>query len=1555
MILSDVLHILQKPVDSIGIKNTPLYVMLFTDDTNENLVLYNDAAKKVFSNRGLTDKVSMEYCNEYGFLHLTDNIMKKYLPLIRQHTSIYNQLKELVENSKQLPDSYKEQLISSCMPENDYQLARFIAACILCGSYHSNRLNAKEKDTEYHFGIDFMNLNRRIITTPIVRKIWKASQQEFLVSHKEGNRFHDLNIIQRLLPKGYITKSDFHMRAKTTDGKIRSLMDICKEENKDISVIGEGGIGKTTFLQQLLEEEFWDKEKKPTVYASGRPIPIFIELRRCPSQIDHWYEDNYKKTNFITRYIGQMLENHSSLNAVSEETLISVEKEMQRVPENGIPQYMLLLDGFNEVSIAEKGTSQSCRALLSNEISVIHQEYANVRIIATSRKTQSAYFTSTFQNVYLIGLEEDDIRDYLSKCMFSNASIGITLANKTLVKCLRIPLFLCMFSYAKPADDMMLPETPGEILYSFFHRNSFFYNIRKHAEDTHTNPLNELETALVLDFILPYIGWVMEQNDIFSLSESQLTQTIQDALDIIKNLLITASSLPYEDFSYSKDILNQIYLSLSERKDSIHKIIACAFDYLGILYQYNALEKDIADCRQYSFIHHHFRDYFSAILDIQLLRMLPFIDKSSFIENEISTYTYNQFLNSHFWNQNKKELISQILMEHRNKPKLNSVSENWYLPKFDTNEQQVLSDAINFCRTFGKTYPIHYLLHNVLMAIVYGRQELSGMDLTDLNFKHFNIFAIPCSKKGATSTLAAHFDNSILPDYFLQPEDHVDSIDEYAYSGQYCYTLDDTGTIKCWDIFSGCLEYILQSGAPNGQYDYSPDGLMKISSDGKWLAAKVYHNEANDCSACLYVFNLEKPDQNPVTLYPQKQHRKITSFSFTEDNNSILYLADQHDLYCFDIITQKEIYSCHYEQFLKQTELYASTAYSDIYAFSGEYDLFDCTDYYPEYEDDEPLPEENDHTLYIEDIDSDTDWEENSIPTPCVLLRCIPSSKEIEELYRFSGEPGTYPLAKYFPSLDCFLLFNEESRQLEKFYCSRKEAEIVWEELTIENGNASPSSIQYCPGHPKECYIIYPQCSYNVDLVTHKQNGILMKYDVSALSKLINNDSEMEELIFYPNVIPNCNRFIIRNSENTYEWDTANDILRLRYNTALFECRDMFFDKIHGLGILVHQFNGISVFSGSIPKLVNAYCYPNAEYYASGCCYHEVTQNLAIMFSKASHEYVEIINLHTSKREIVFSTLLAHETLESIQFHPDGRYLLITLEDRCVEYQLSSKKTYLVEKAGDNELFIDGSYTDEERPMIRIAIVEHFNYDNLRIEPHCDHYAVNHTSKAAVYKKEWRYYMPILTHETAANFLHYSYDIGNGCSYTKEEYQTYWCTCGFFLHNYPDDEAFQHIRCSKFIGNREQKINKSFGRLQMIFCRHDFALATQYRTERNCNNYSYCSDDFSQVIEIFDHHNITYWKDLSAHPTSERYVYNNGENTSEEMAYSYWDTVIPWFSDTLLACYEQYHLLLLKRALHGKSIEILYTPGIAINGCSFYGVKANDKLKEELVYNGGRI
>lgn len=1555
MLFRDVLHILKDQVTSIRITNHLLYTMLFTDESPENAGLYTDKAKKGFSSRGLMGDDRNKYCNAESFPKLVNAIHQKYLPLISQPTHIYNQLKNLVKTCKYLPTSHKEKLLASCSPDNPYQLSRFIAACLLCASYQSNHLSVlQEKGNEFYtFGIDFMNLDCQILSAPLSEEIWKGSQQSFLQSHAEGNRFHDLNIIERLLPKGYVSENVFKFRGKEEDGTIRPLKDICSEDNTDIAVTGEGGIGKTTFLQQLLEDEFLDSNKEPAQYKTGHPIPVFIELRRCPALIENWYEDQYKKTNFITRYIGQLLENHSSLAAVSQQTLTSVEKELQRIPSNGLPQYLLLLDGFNEVSVAGKGTSQSCRALLSNEITVIHKEYPNVRIIATSRETQSAYFTSSFRNVNLIGLEKNDIKLHLEKCNFSEASIGFTLSSKELVKCLRIPLFLCIFSCENQADLPFLPETRGEILYSFFHRNSFFYNTRSHAEATHTNPLDKYQTALVLDFILPYIGWGMEHQDIFSLSETQLIQTIQNGMDIVEHMILSASSIPYDDFSYDPELLNIAFHSLIKLDKYEQKIISCAFDYLGLLYQYNEPEKNFRERRQYAFIHHYFRDYFSAVLDIQFLRMLPAIDINQFMGLASVSYTYNYFLNSHYWNQGKKELISEVLMEHHNKPVLNSNTENWYLPSYSTDEQHVLTDAINFCQKYGMTYALHYLLHNILMAIVYGRQELSGMDLTGLNFKHYNIFSIPCSKKGATSTLTAQFDHSILPDYFFEPEDHVNSIEEYAYSSHHCFTLDDFGTIKCWDIFSGCLEYILQSGAPNGPYDYSPNGLMKISFDGQWLAAKVYNNKQTDHSGCLYVFNLQQPEQPPVILQPSKPGRTITSFSFTFDSQSILYLSDRYNMYCFDIKSGKELYSQNFPDFMKQTDLYAESACSTIYAFSGEYDCFDSPDFYPESEDEEPVPDE---LFSDDDIDTDDDWDESSTPTPCTLLKCDAVSGEVTVLYNFTGEPAASPIARYFPSLDCFILFNEQTHCLERFSCSSGSSETVWCDITMENGDSTPSAIQYCPESPRQCYIIYPDCCYHVDLISHQQNGILMKYNVSALNKLINDDEDMEELIFYANIVPSCNRFIIRNSENTYEWDTANDTLRRRYNTALYDCRDLLIDKIHHLGIFVHQFNGVSIFSGNTPKLVNAFCYPNAEYYVSGCAYHESTMNLALMFSKASHEYIEIINIRTGKREIIYSTLLAHETLKSVQFHPSGKYLLITLATKCLEYNLNTSETFTVKETETNELFIDGNYTNDSAPLIEIAIVEHFNYDVPRVEPHCDHFVVHRTSKNTTYTLDWRYYMPTLTPETAKNFLHYSYDIGAGASYTKEEYQTYWCTQGFFLHDYPSAPVFQDIQCIKFNGKRSKTTVKKFEKLQMLYCRHDFPLANQYRTEKNCNSYAYCSDDFSEVIQIQDHRHIQYWHNLLTNaPCCEKYVYDNGTNTSDELSYAYVDTIIPWDSDSVLACYEQYNLMQLKKSGHGQSIQIPYTPGICIMNCSFYNVSTTDELLEIIKYNGGKF
>lgn len=594
MILGEVLHVLKEAADAICSTNSALYVLLFTDEPLSESASYEETAKQLFKDRGLKSELRANLCEEANFNKFCKTIEERLLRKINRHNEIYSNLRLLIEECVYLPEEHKVTLLSTCDPTNCFQLARLIAACILCGSYNSSMQQNKRNKNKSTYGLSlaFMNLDATVLYFPTCQRIWEAEQKSFIASRQEGSRFYDLNIIERLLPHGFITPNNFRLHARTEDGEIRPLMDIYKDHSaQDIAITGEGGIGKTTFLQQLLEEEYWNKEKLPTTYKSGKPVPIFVELKQCPSQIQDWYEEKYHKTNFITRYIGQLLENHLSLSEISDDTLKLVEKELQQIPPNNIPQYLILLDGFNEISVSEKGDTYSCRSLLSNEITVIHQNYANVRIIATSRETQAAYFTSSFQNVYLLGLEDDDIIQHLKNCNFSETSIGLTMANKTLLKCLRVPLFLCMYSYENQKTDAFLPETQGEILYHFFHGNSTFYNAKKRANDTHTNPLNELQTAMVLDFVLPYIGWCIERANIFSISEKNLKLHIMDALKIIEKLILPYEFLPYEDFQYDSELFSATFNSIMQLSNPDKQIISCAYDYLGILYQYVAPEK----------------------------------------------------------------------------------------------------------------------------------------------------------------------------------------------------------------------------------------------------------------------------------------------------------------------------------------------------------------------------------------------------------------------------------------------------------------------------------------------------------------------------------------------------------------------------------------------------------------------------------------------------------------------------------------------------------------------------------------------------------------------------------------------------------------------------------------------------------------------------------------------------------------------------------------------------------------------------------------------------
>lgn len=691
MLLAEVLKILAAQTEPLGYRRTDLYEKLFQGILDEESFGLEDIVKQIFSgSRPLNSTLMRELCGPEGFQHLCGNIQANFLPVVGNHSGIYEQLARLLTDCPYTKATDAEKIMAACDPAQAAELSRFIAACIVCGSYNTAQYKKKAPKIrdEYALSVAYMSLDTPAESLILKRELWMAAQSNYIASHREGGRFYNLNIIERLLPQGYVATDRFQSRGKAEDGTVAPLADLCAQSDADIAIVGDGGIGKTTFLQHLMEAEFLAPDGSARRHMRNRPVPFFIELNRCPDHIRDWYDSTLGKTNFITRYIGQLREDHASLDSVSPETLDAVEKELQRIPSDGKAQYLLLLDGFNEVR-----AGGSIRADLSNEITVLHT-YPNVRIITTSRETQAAYYASAFQNIRLVGLEEGEILAHLEKCGVPQPVIGNVRACDSLMRCLRIPLYLCMFSVEQERD-RFLPETAGEILYCFFHKDSAFYNARARMSEARSSSLTEQQIAVVLDFVIPYIGWSFENSDVFFMNDLMLQDLIAEAMQSIKTMFTGSDTNPFPDFRYRGEVLRAAVESFYSRGGELDTgaILACAYDYLGIVYQYQINEGPFADRVRYSFCHHHFRDYFSAMWDVNLLAMLQCVPVAVFSEPDCgapAAGSFRRFLDKRYWQTQKVQFISEILMEHRNRPQLDEKTQNWYLPQPEYDEARVL-------------------------------------------------------------------------------------------------------------------------------------------------------------------------------------------------------------------------------------------------------------------------------------------------------------------------------------------------------------------------------------------------------------------------------------------------------------------------------------------------------------------------------------------------------------------------------------------------------------------------------------------------------------------------------------------------------------------------------------------------------------------------------------------------------------------------------------------------------------------------------------------------
>ena len=116
---------------------------------------------------------------------------------------------------------------------------------------------------------------------------WKAGKLWYEESRRTGCRFAGLNIDKTIMPLSAVSSNaiNFPINVSTDPEEtvgLKPLSGVLKypETLHNMYLIGEGGIGKTTALNSIMEDTYRDKAYHPE--ENGKNIiPLFVELSKA--------------------------------------------------------------------------------------------------------------------------------------------------------------------------------------------------------------------------------------------------------------------------------------------------------------------------------------------------------------------------------------------------------------------------------------------------------------------------------------------------------------------------------------------------------------------------------------------------------------------------------------------------------------------------------------------------------------------------------------------------------------------------------------------------------------------------------------------------------------------------------------------------------------------------------------------------------------------------------------------------------------------------------------------------------------------------------------------------------------------------------------------------------------------------------------------------------------------------------------------------------------------------------------------------------------------------
>ncbi|MBR4049902.1 MAG: TIR domain-containing protein [Clostridia bacterium] len=661
------------------------------------------------------------------------------------------------------------------------------------------------------------NINRR--------NLWFAAHRWLENSKQPGGRFANLNINESILPNASSQKKDqqympISVYKKNNENETKlPLFEAVSQTQNSFYLIGQGGIGKTTALMHIMNNAYADKQ-----YSENAQIPLFVELSFAPDTYGALYEGG--KSSFIRRSIFKQIRTDRTIKQVTAKEVRDIDEVFASIPYDvavkpitdilskttPAPEYLLLLDGLNEVSsVTIEETRLSVVQMIMREIDLLLTECPNVRIVLTSRSNESDICNDSLSRLFLSGIEEEIIKRYLESCDFSKEAIDKISEDEGLFEALQIPLFLTMYASLSKCDEA---STQGEILKLFFNerrKNISVYTMQQRLAEVEKN-VTDVASAVqkkridgdmqnfILDFVLPEIAWHMERNNEFYLRVREIRKIIEPILTETDDMSVcgefgreiftkyrSGASAKMHTYKIAKKILERLGDDITEITESI---INCCVFALGIMQESNG---------KYGFVHQHIRDYFAAVKNINTIRLSVYLYEEG--EKELALECMNNAFKDEPVNYTVRKFIGEYLGEHRNKPYFANEKWNYGVPA-EKCDRNLLERVLDIYRgSFDED--IGYALHSIVKIFYESRGKLAGVDFSRLDLSDCNLNATGLG----IPELAANVNAATMKRENIFYSGHLSAVETLSFSkdGEFVLSAGHDGYVKIWKIKTGSL------------------------------------------------------------------------------------------------------------------------------------------------------------------------------------------------------------------------------------------------------------------------------------------------------------------------------------------------------------------------------------------------------------------------------------------------------------------------------------------------------------------------------------------------------------------------------------------------------------------------------------------------------------------------------------------------------------------------------------------------------------------------------